>query len=211
MSADEALDVARLTALAGFAFVTLWTPGPNNILLARSGAAFGFGRTIPHCAGVVLGFAAMMFILAYGLGEAFRAERALREAIRLAGVAVLLYLAWRIATGPWQESAATAARPFRFWGAVAFQWVNPKGWTMAVSVTGAFVTGAAPLIESAVCSAVFALVGITSSIGWTLSGVRIGRWLNSPDRRRAFGAVMGILLAGCAVLLVFEDLGRIDG
>ena len=209
MIAASAVDAARLSALAGFALVALWTPGPNNILLARSGAAFGFRRTIPHCVGVVLGYAAMMFILAYGLGEAFRAERTLREGVRLAGIAVLLYLAWRIAAAPWRESAAAAARPFGFWSAVAFQWVNPKGWVLAVSVSGAFVTGAAPLLESAICSAVFAVVGFTSSAGWTAFGVRIGRALNSKVRRRAFGVAMALLLVLCAGLLVFDDFEQV--
>ena len=113
MIAASGVDAARLSALAGFARVALWTPELNNILLARAGAAFGFRRTIPHCVGVVLGYSAMIFILAYGLGEAFRAERTLQEGVRLAGIAVLLYLAWRIVAAPWRESTAAAARPVR--------------------------------------------------------------------------------------------------
>ncbi len=204
------MDAARLTALTGFAVVALWTPGPNNILLARSGAVFGLRRTIPHCCGVVLGYAAMMFLLAYGLGEVFHAERTIREGVRFVGIAVILFLAWRIASASWEGSSGTANRPFRFWSAAAFQWVNPKGWVLSVSVSGAYVTGAAPLLESALCALIFALVGVTSSVGWTVFGVRIGKVLHSARRRRFFSVVMAILLALCAVLLVFEDLGAVS-
>ena len=44
-----------------FAFVAAITPGPNNIMLAASGANFGFKKTIPHIAGVVVGSSLFCF------------------------------------------------------------------------------------------------------------------------------------------------------
>jgi threonine/homoserine/homoserine lactone efflux protein len=42
--------------LALFALVGSITPGPNNILLMRSGASFGLRRTVGHILGIQLGF-----------------------------------------------------------------------------------------------------------------------------------------------------------
>ena len=204
--AVSAIDSMRLVALVGFAFATLWTPGPNNILLASSGANFGFRRTVPHALGVFLGFAAMLFTVALGLGEVFKAEAALREGLRAVGVAVLLFLAWRIATAKGSNSGVAAIRPFRFYEAVAFQWINPKAWAMSISVSAAYVTGAAPLFESALCGLVFAVIGIGSSFGWTAFGVQIGRIMKTELHRRVLGIFMGVLLAGSAIFLVFDDL-----
>ncbi len=43
------MEYHQLGALALFAFVSTFTPGPNNIMLMTSGANVGFKRTIPIC------------------------------------------------------------------------------------------------------------------------------------------------------------------
>ena len=45
-----------LAALSVFCLVTLFTPGPNNLMLMTSGLNFGVRRGVPHMLGVVLGF-----------------------------------------------------------------------------------------------------------------------------------------------------------
>src|SRR6056297_3634460 len=55
------------TALATFAFVTVITPGPNNLMLMASGTNFGFVRTIPHMLGIGLGFPLMVFCVGMGV------------------------------------------------------------------------------------------------------------------------------------------------
>ena len=50
-------------ALVAFAFATSITPGPNNLMLLASGAAFGFRRSVPHMLGVGIGFVAVVAIL----------------------------------------------------------------------------------------------------------------------------------------------------
>ncbi len=49
--------------LAGFAWVTCITPGPNNILLTASGARFGFRRTVPHVLGISAGMGLMLMLV----------------------------------------------------------------------------------------------------------------------------------------------------
>ena len=56
-----------LAAFVGFAFATLFTPGPNNIMLLSSGLTFGFRRTLPHVAGVAIGFSVMVAAMAWGV------------------------------------------------------------------------------------------------------------------------------------------------
>ena len=61
-----------LPALIALAIATLFTPGPNNAMLAASGARFGFRQTLPHALGVALGFPVMLLIVGLALGELFR-------------------------------------------------------------------------------------------------------------------------------------------
>src|SRR5439155_1151471 len=51
-------------ALVTFSIQSSGSPGPNNVLLWASGAAFGFMPTMPHIVGTVLGIGALPLIAA---------------------------------------------------------------------------------------------------------------------------------------------------
>ena len=192
-----------LLALTAFALATVWTPGPNNMMLAASGATFGWRRSIGHAMGVALGFPLMLFLIALGLGEIFQRSPALRLALSWVGFTVMLWLAWRIATaGP--ARSGSRARPLNFVEASGFQWVNPKAWVMAIGAAATFVRGADPTRDAAIAAAVFVAAGLTSSQGWLLFGTAIGRLLGSGRRLRLFNGAMGGLLALSALWLVLE-------
>jgi len=87
-----------LLALVTFAFVMTFTPGPNNIMLAASGVNFGFARTVPHMAGVSIGFVVLVLACGTGLGLVFAALPSLQLALKIAGAAYMLWLAFRVAT-----------------------------------------------------------------------------------------------------------------
>jgi threonine/homoserine/homoserine lactone efflux protein len=115
-------------------------------------------------------------------------------------------MAWRIATAAGPGGASARARPFTFWQAAGFQWINPKAWVMCTGLVAQFVTGADPLREALICAALAVLVGLTSSTGWAAFGALIARWLATPARRRAFNGLMGATIALGVVWLVFADL-----
>ena len=113
-----------LFGLAGFAFVSSITPGPNNLMLMASGINFGFRRTIPHMAGVGIGFTVMIVLIGLGIAELLKAVPVAFTVIRAASVAYLLFLAWKLAHA--QPSGADGAgapppRPITFLQAALFQ------------------------------------------------------------------------------------------
>lgn len=127
-----------LYALILFCFVSGVTPGPNNVMLMSSGVNFGFRRTLPHLLGVVLGFALMVALIGLGLDAIFAHVPQLLPIMRWAGAAYMLWLAWRIAnSGPVRDGDARG-RPLGFFGAAAFQWINPKAWAIAISALTAY-------------------------------------------------------------------------
>jgi hypothetical protein len=114
-------------ALFVFAFVMSFTPGPNNILLAASGVNFGFARTVPHMLGVTIGFAILILACSAGVGVVFAAVPGFQLALKIAGAAYMLWLAFKVATARLSgEEGRALGRPFSFLQAVAFQWINPK-------------------------------------------------------------------------------------
>jgi threonine/homoserine/homoserine lactone efflux protein len=196
----------QLLALTGILVAASWTPGPNNAMLAASGATFGFRRTLPHVQGVAWGFPLMLFAIALGLGETFRAFPVLKEILRWGGAAVLLWMAWRIATAAGPGGVAARARPLTFWQAAGFQWINPKAWVMCTGLVAQFVTGTDPLREALICAGLAGLVGLGSSAGWAAFGALMARWLSTPLRLRVFNGLMAATIALGVIWLILADL-----
>ncbi len=93
--------------MALFTFVASITPGPNNLLLMRSGARFGVRRSVPHLLGVHIGFQALLLLSWLGVGALLLAVPAAFIVLRWACFAYLLWLAAIIL----REALAKPARP----------------------------------------------------------------------------------------------------
>ncbi|HZF33292.1 MAG TPA: LysE family translocator [Candidatus Angelobacter sp.] len=189
--------------LVTFALATSVTPGPNNIMLTASGANFGFRRTIPHMLGVAIGFTVMVLAIGLGLSEVFKALPVIHQLLRYGGAAYLLYLAYRIATAaPTTPDGARAGRPLTFLQAALFQWVNPKGWMMAVGAISAYTTVGGDLVqESILIAGVFGAIGLPAVALWAGLGAAIGRLLQAKWALRAFNIAMALLLVASLVLI----------
>ena len=87
----------QLAALVTFSIISAGTPGPNNILLMASGAAFGFRQTLPHVIGTAVGIGALTLAVAAGLGAIITTVPGVALAMKVAGSLYLLYLAWQVA------------------------------------------------------------------------------------------------------------------
>ncbi|KPQ07632.1 MAG: putative threonine efflux protein [Rhodobacteraceae bacterium HLUCCA12] len=181
-------------ALAAFAFVSSITPGPNNLMLLASGVNFGFRRTIPHMLGIGIGFTAMVALVGLGLAGIFTAWPPARPALKIAATAYMLWLAWKIAHAAPPEAAHSAsARPLTFVQAAAFQWVNPKAWTMALGAVALYAPGQ-ELGAVLWVAGVFGLVNLPCVSSWTVLGLALRRVLADPPRRRLFNRGMALLL-----------------
>ena len=183
-------------ALLGFVVVTLFTPGPNNTMLMSSGLNFGFRRGLPHLWGVALGFAVMVLAVGLGLGAVFQAIPALYTVLKYVGAAYLLYLAWQIATAGALELEGAA-----------FQWVNPKGWVMAVGAVSTYAAVATFPGNVLLITFLFGTLGILSSATWLGFGTSLRQLLKSPRTVRAVNIGMAVLLVA-SLWPIFADAWR---
>ena len=177
-------------------------------MLMTSGANFGFARTVPHLLGVSIGFVAMVIIVGAGLAQAFAAVPELHTALKVVSAAYLLYLAWKIANAPPPNAEGAArATPMTFLQAAAFQWVNPKAWTMALTAISVYApTGPSGLsAETLVLVAVvFGAINLPSVGVWAAIGTQLRRFLSSPASFRVFNGVMAALLVASLIPVVFS-------
>lgn len=194
-----------LLAFLTFAVATLFTPGPNNVMLMASALNFGFRRTLPHLLGVVIGFSLLVALVGFGLGRVFLEYPVAYTALKYAGVAYLLYLAFAIArSGPVDAGTATRGRPMSFFGAAMFQWVNVKGWVIAVGAITTFA-GLAPFPSNvAIQAGLLFAVGLCSSATWAAFGSGLRRVLSTPRAVRVFNIAMALALVVSLVPVLWE-------
>jgi threonine/homoserine/homoserine lactone efflux protein len=192
-----------------FSLVMGLTPGPNNIMLAASGARFGVGRTMPHLAGVTIGFPVMIMLVGLGLASILLASRMLQLVMKIVSCAYLLWLAFQIARSKPAGSDTGSAKPLTFLQAAAFQWINPKAWLMAVGAISAYTAGRGSqlYLQVAIIAGLSVIVTLLSTWTWTAFGAGIRRWLREPAALHRFNLFMALLLIGSTVPILLE-IGR---
>lgn len=177
--------------LIAFAFITSVTPGPNNMMLLASGVNFGLKRTWPHIFGIAFGVSSLLLAMALGLGALFLLFPSLNTVLKFVGAVYMLWLAWKIATSGGPGESDGKSRPMGFFEAMAFQWVNPKAWVMALGAVSGYFNADSPLISGAVLLVTFWFTGVFSIIPWAAFGQAMQRFLADEKRLQWFNYAMG--------------------
>jgi len=190
------MDTSQALAFLLFAFVAAVTPGPSNTMMLSTGAAVGALRGIGCPLGASLGMGVMIVLSALGVGEIVAAAPAIVVAIKVAGSLFLLWLAWKIAnSGAVDAGGQTQAVGFR--QAFLFQWLNPKGWLVALSAGGTFLVSSQHAEASGALwmGALFAAAAFPAGFIWLVLGVLVAQLLRTPRSARFFNIGMGFALA----------------
>ena len=183
-------------SLAAMSVVSSITPGPNNVMLMASGARFGITRTLPHLAGIWVGFSLMMALVGLGCGAVIESQPEVHRALKFVAAAFIVYIAWKIArAGAIEAETDGAFRPMRPHEAALFQAVNPKAWSMILAVMALFTTATSDKYgEVAWIVGVFSLFGIPCSFTWCLAGHFLARFFRSPRIAAIANVAMAVLL-----------------
>ncbi len=169
------------------------TPGPNNLMLLSSGATYGFRRSIPHIFGIGFGFVSLVLPVGAGLGRIFEELPQARAFLQGFAAVYLTWLAWRIASATTDLSGSPSGRPLTFLQAAAFQWVNPKGWAMALTANAVYSTGTS-FSSTLAIGLVFGAINVPSVCFWALLGEKVRILLQNPSHLRAFNVALALLL-----------------
>jgi len=205
----------QLSSLLAFALVSLGmvlTPGPNMIYLISRSITQGPAAGMVSLGGVALGFVFYMLCAAFGITALLFAVPFAYDALRLAGAAYLLWLAWQAlrpgGRSPFQVRKLQVDGPRRLFAmglvtnllnpkiamlylAMLPQFIDP----MAGSVlTQSLLLGAIQIVISVSVNAIIALAAgsIARFLGQRPTWILIQRWL------------MGTVLAGLAVRMALE-------
>lgn len=162
-------------------------------MLMASGANYGFARSIPHMLGISIGFSVMILLVGAGLVRIFDNWPVSYTILKIASVAYMTWLAWKIATAAPVAAQKPQGNPLSFLQAAAFQWVNPKAWAMALTALSVYAADAT-LLAFGIVAGVFAVVNLPAITLWTVLGQQMARFLTNPVRLRAFNWTMAALL-----------------
>lgn len=193
---------AELTALFAFCTAMSFSPGPNTTLSTALAANHGLRGALRFCLAVPTGWTLLMLASGLGMGALILGLPVLRLAVKLVGVAYMLWLAWKLS----QASALTQVNADRlnvtFWQGVALQFVNIKAWMLALTLTAGWVVNAAGLPASnpgerlAIICVVMMGFAFTSNFVYALVGSLLRQWLAQGSRLLWFNRVLaGVLVA----------------
>lgn len=202
MSAEE------LAALLSFATAMSFTPGPNTTLSTALGANLGLKRALPFIVAVPAGWTLMMLLCGLGLAALALAAPALRLAVKLGGIAYLLWLAWRLASVRKLGDVSARQLDVGFWQGVGLQFLNIKAWILAVALAAGWVTSAGsqpatnPGERLAIVCAVMVAFALTSNFTYALAGSLLRGWLAQGRRLLVFNRAMAAVLVATAAWLL---------
>lgn len=196
--------------LIGFALAVLLielTPGPNMAWLAGLAATEGRRAGLAAVWGVALGLLANGVLAALGLAALLQAVPQLWTALRLAGAAMMAWLAfdtWRSANRP----VAVRASGRAFLTGAFINLLNPKAYVFFVMVAPQFMAGRTLDLRGALL-----LAGISASIATLIhlaivaAGARAQALLQDQARMMAVRRLFALVMLGVAASFLWADLG----
>jgi threonine/homoserine/homoserine lactone efflux protein len=205
----------HISALLGFAFVSLGmvlTPGPNMIYLISRSITQGAAAGIVSLGGVALGFVFYMLCAAFGITALLFAVPYAYDALRFAGAAYLLWLAWQAlkpgGRSPFQVKKLQVDGPRKLF-AMGFvtNLLNPKIAMLYLALLPQFIdpTVGSVLTQSLALGSIQIVIGVSVNAMIALAAGSIALFLGTrPSWLLLQRWLMGTVLAGLAVKMAFE-------
>lgn len=203
------------SSLIAFAFICLGmvlTPGPNMIYLVSRSICQGPMAGLVSLGGVALGFVFYMLMSALGITVLVMAVPFAYDALKFAGAAYLLWLAWQAVRpgghSPFQVRDLPKDSPRRlFMMGLVTNLLNPKAAVLYLSLLPQFVDPAlgSVLLQSVVLGASQIAISVTVNAMIALMAGSIALFLaGRPFWMVVQRWLMGTVLAGLAVRMATE-------
>ena len=133
--------------------------------------------------------------VAGGLGVLITTFPQIELAMKVAGSAYLLYLAYQIA-GARALERRDVSRPLGLLQAAAFQAINPKAWIFALGAITTFRPAGLPVTAGSIVVAItMMLVVIPTAALWAAGGGALSRLVSEGRALRMISIGLGVLLA----------------
>jgi len=206
-------DLSTLLLFASACLVLAATPGPDMLLIASRSISQGRGAGFASLAGIQLGTYCHALAAALGLSQLFLLVPVAYDAVRLAGAAYLLYLAWKTVRADGSRAAPGAALPHLTLGRVFRQGLltnllNPKMALFVLALFPQFVKpgSGALVVQMLLLATVLNLVGLLVNGLVILTANRLRRLASpNPRYRKLPQYLLGSVFGALACRLAFAS------
>jgi threonine/homoserine/homoserine lactone efflux protein len=194
---------AEWGSLLLFATAMAFTPGPNTTLSAALAANRGLAAALPFVLSVPVGWGLLLAGCVLGLGAALEAMPVARGALQWAGLAYMLWLAFKLA-GTRAMAQADGRLQVGFGQGVLLQFVNIKAWMNALLISAGWVTVAADWQSRLLLVLpVMMAYGLFSNLSYALVGSALRSWLSKGARLLVFNRLLALVLVATAVWMAW--------
>lgn len=200
------MDPSLLLVFAGALVVNAGSPGPSIAALVSRVLTRGFRDVLPFLAAMWLGEVLWLTLAVAGLAAIAETFHLLFVAIKWAGIAYLLYLAWKMWTAPDTVDAATMATdrsPVRmFLAGMAVTLGNPKIMVFYLALLPSIINvEAITLLGWAELALTLLAVIIAIDLTWSLLAIKARTFLRTPRAVRVTNRASATLMTGAAVAI----------
>ncbi len=198
------MNASEWVALMAFGAAMSFSPGPNTTLSTALAANFGLRRAMRFCLAVPTGWVLLLLACGLGVGALVTSVPALRWAIKLGGVAYMLWMVWKLVKSATLAEADASRLQVTYLQGVGLQFVNIKAWMIALTLTAGWVVNAngAPATNTgermAIVVACMVFYAFTSNFTYALAGSLLRGWLAQGQRLLWFNRVLGAVLVATA-------------
>ncbi|MFE3837372.1 LysE family translocator [Pseudogemmobacter sonorensis] len=206
------VDLMTLAAFVPAGLALNLTPGADMMFVLAQGLRGGPRAGMAANLGIAAGCLVHVLVAALGLAALLRAHPAAFELVRWAGVAWLLWLAfkaWR-AGAPQMVRVGAAVAPLRiFREALLVNLLNPKVALFILAFLPQFIQPARPVMaQFAILGLVFCLGGLLINGAVAAFSGRIGGWLAGSERvARGLNRISAGVFAALALRLAVMERG----
>lgn len=185
-----------------YAFVSSFTPGPNNIMAMLFANQYGFKKTLRFCLGVGTGFFILLLFSSFFNVVLHNVIPKIEFFMAIIGATYMLYLAYIILKSTSDGEDPHAGKYNRFLPGLLLQFVNPKAILYVITAIGTFVIPYAPTTTNLLFySVLLGIIGFSGTLSWSIFGSLFKKFL--AKYRQPFNIVMAILLVYSAGSILF--------
>lgn len=200
------MDFASLVIFAGALVVAAGSPGPSIAALVARVLARGAHDVLPFLAAMWIGEAVWLSCAVFGLAYIAETFHHVFLTIKYAGVAYLLYLAWRMWTAPVEvrdDEVPRADSGFRlFLTGMALTLGNPKIMMFYLALLPTIIDLASvTLVGWAELTLTMALVLVGVDLAWVGAAAQARRMLRSARAMRIANRASASVMAGAAAAI----------
>lgn len=197
--------------------VLTMSPGVDTIMVIRNSAVAGYKKGLLTSFGICCGLFAHATVSALGLSVILLGSTALFTALKLAGAAYLLYLAWQCLSNAYRAKGLDFGQTSQMVPALtnyaAFRQgllsnvLNPKPIIFYMAFLPQFINPEYSALEQSLFMAFLHFsIAMMWQGGLALMVYKARSWLSKPSVSRAIDGVSGVLLLGFGSRLIWQEL-----